>query len=123
MGNGFVLNTATKILAFSAGFVQLNKYKPLRTLRTRRVICNGFELKVVTESLACSAVNKIKPRRTPRTQRRLRKVEQVVFTKPFAISAILAAKLKIKPQRFLAVSASLFYTERDKRRRNDEKIF
>ena len=59
MGNGFVLNTATKILAFSAGFVQLNKYKPLRTLRARRVKGGGdsVNMKTVTESFALSAVN------------------------------------------------------------------
>ena len=72
MGNGFVLNTATKILAFSAGFVQLNKYKPRRAQSTQRVKGKIVNMKTVTESFAISArsaVNKIKPQRTLRAQR------------------------------------------------------
>ena len=93
---------------------------------------NKAGMKAVPESFACSAssaVNEIEPQRARSTQRELRNsVDMKALIEFFAVSAFPAVN-KIKPrrtlrtQRFLAVSASLFYTERDKRRRNDEKIF
>ena len=46
-------------------------------------------------------------------------------TEAFAVSAGLAVNKNktAEDAEVLAVSASLFYTDRDKRRRNDEKIF
>ena len=70
---------------------------------------------------------KIKPRRTLRAQRELRKVEQVIFTKPFAVSASSAVNKNktaesAKDAEFLAASASMLY-RRSMEVEDDKKIF
>ena len=63
-------------------------------LRARRELRESVGMKALIESFALSAGSavklKIKPRRAPRAQRGWRKVEQVIFTKVFAGSALSA---------------------------------